>query len=80
LPNEELEGYVLGICDIIADNAPLSIKGMKRVFKYCLENQDLSKERNDDAAGLILEAMNSEDAVEAFISFMEKRKPVFKGK
>jgi len=80
LPSAELEDHVLGICDIIADNAPLSIKGMKKVFKYCLEHQDLSKERNDDTAGLILKAMNSEDAIEAFISFMEKRKPVFKGK
>lgn len=80
LPQEELDDHVLGICDIIAENAPLSIKGMKKVFKYCLEHQELSKERNDDTAGLILKAMNSEDAIEAFISFMEKRKPVFKGK
>lgn len=80
LPKEELEEFTMGIANTLAQNAPLSIRGMKRIFQFCMERQELSEGRKKDSARLILKAMRSHDAAEALEAFMEKRKPIFKGK
>ena len=80
LPKEELEAYVMGIAKTIVENAPLSIRGMKKIFKYCLEHQKIAEERDREADQIFLEAIQSEDMAEALIALREKRKPAFKGR
>jgi len=80
LPREELEEFTMGIARSLTEVAPLALRGMKRVFSYFIEQQRLSKERVEDATRLIVEAMRSEDLVEAVEAFMQKRKPVYKGR
>lgn len=79
-PVENLVEHTMGIAHTLAENAPLSLRGMKRVFRYCLEHQGLSREREADVDQLIIDAMRSEDASEALKAFSERRKPQFKGK
>jgi hypothetical protein len=53
---------------------------MKKIFSYFIEQQRIGNERVEDATRLIVEAMRSEDMVEAVEAFMQKRKPVYKGR
>lgn len=80
LPRDELDAFTLGIASSLAEKAPLSLRGMKAIFRFCLEHQRLSQEREREAERLIIEAMRSDDASEALKAFAERRKPKFIGK
>lgn len=80
LPMEELEEFTMGIAGRLIANAPLALRGMKKIFSYYIEQQRLSGKRVADATRLSVEAMRSEDLVEAVEAFMQKRKPVYKGR
>src|SRR5258708_28726599 len=61
----------------ITTGAPLTIKAGKRIIRDVLKNEGADMEL---ARKLILDCFESEDYAEARKAFMEKRKPVFKGK
>jgi enoyl-CoA hydratase len=66
------------LADRIADCPPLTVQGAKEVILYSRDNgidAGLQYVAQKNAA-----ALPSEDVVEALTAFMEKRKPVFKGK
>jgi enoyl-CoA hydratase/carnithine racemase len=68
-----LAEYTSAICT----GAPLTIKAGKRIIRDVLKTDDADMEL---ARALILECFESEDYAEGRRAFMEKRKPVFKGK
>ena len=80
LPADELEEFTAGIAATLAENAPLSLKGMKAIFRFSMENRRLTEEQEREAERLIIEAMKSRDAAEAVQAFLERRKPLFAGK
>jgi enoyl-CoA hydratase/carnithine racemase len=68
-----LAEYTTAICQ----NAPLTIKAGKRIIRDVLKTADADMEL---ARKLILDCFESDDYAEGRRAFMEKRKPVFKGK
>ena len=64
----------------IASNAPLSIRGTKRILAMCMEFRGLPPGEAEEAEELIRLCMDSEDLAEGKAAFKEKRKAAFKGR
>ena len=75
---DELEAMTIEYAERLAANAPLSV----RASKYFINQLGLERAQRDEARmdAMQREAENSEDFQEATQSFLEKRKPVFKGR
>ena len=69
-----------GIAEEIAANAPLSLKGTKKILAMFRERVRLTEKQMAEADRLIGEAFNSDDLKEGMVAFFEKRKPRFTGR
>jgi len=76
----ELESFTYALAKEIAGNAPLSLKGTKRVLNLLSRSEKMREEDQKEADAIISQAFNSEDLKEAQAAFLEKRTPTFKGK
>jgi enoyl-CoA hydratase/carnithine racemase len=79
-PPEELEQVTYEMAREIVDNAPLSIRGTKRILSMCMEFRGLPEEEAKEAEDLIRHCMESRDLIEGKKAFLEKRRPRFQGK
>jgi enoyl-CoA hydratase/carnithine racemase len=78
VPEAELEAYVRDYAATIAGNAPLTLKAIK-----IITNEILKEESKRDLArctAAVQECFDSQDYIEGRDAFLQKRKPVFKGK
>lgn len=80
VPRAELESAVFELADQIAANAPLALRGLKRVLNLLELAAPLSDEARREAGVLAAESLRSEDAREAQRAFLEKRPARFVGR
>ena len=80
VPAAKLAETVYAMAEEIAKNAPLSLKGTKKILNMIGKNFLINPEDINAAEVLIGEAFNSDDLKEGQTAFFEKRDPVFTGK
>ena len=84
VPKPELETFAYGIAREISENAPLSVRGSKRVLQTALLHGMLDREHDADVLAELDELSSScflsEDMKEGVTAFFGKRKADFKGK
>jgi enoyl-CoA hydratase/carnithine racemase len=80
VPRGELESFTYSLAEEIAGNAPLSLKGIKRILNLVLRSERMNDEDLKEADEIMAHALGSDDLKEGQTAFIQKRKPEFKGK
>jgi enoyl-CoA hydratase len=80
VPRSDLESSTYNLAEEIAENAPLAVKGTKRIINMLVGSIRMCDEDIKEALSIVDQAFNSDDLKEAQASFLEKRKPVFRGR
>jgi len=77
---DEIESFTVQLAEDIASNAPLALRGTKRVINLLLQSCAHDKSSIVEAESIAEAAFLSEDLKEGQLAFLEKRMPKFKGK
>ena len=80
VPAADLKSVTLDTARQIAANAPLSLKGMKKIMIMLDRSAVLQQDDLDRAEALVRQSFASKDLIEGQTAFLEKRPPVFSGK
>ena len=80
VPGAELEAFTYGLAEEIAGNAPLSLKGIKRILNLILQQDQTTPEARQESREILNLVLKSRDLGEGRTAFLEKRRPVFEGR
>ena len=80
VPRTELESFTYHLAEEISENAPLSLKGIKRMLNLVLGSDRMAEEDRQEAEKIVARTLGSQDLKEGRAAFLEKRKPAFRGR
>jgi len=80
IPRQDLEAFTRVFAEKITRNAPLSLKGIKKIIGMFENDMTLNQKKLDQADQLIQKCFLSDDLKEGRAAFLEKRIPKFTGK
>jgi enoyl-CoA hydratase/carnithine racemase len=80
VPGGDLEEFTYTMAEEISGNAPLALKGTKKVINLLMQANLLDETQTKEAQTIFNATLLSEDMQEGQAAFLEKRKPLFKGK
>jgi len=80
IPKSDLESFTYNLAEEIAGNAPLSLKGIKRIVNLILRsNIDMAADDRKESEDIVTGVLQSHDLKEGRAAFLEKRLPRFVG-
>lgn len=80
VPSADLERFTYDLADEIAGNAPLSLRGIKRILNLILRSDDrMDPDGVKEAEQIVAGVLQSRDLKEGQAAFLEKRSPQFRG-
>lgn len=79
LPGNELKEFTYALAAEMSENAPLSLKALKKMTAVWERNQSICEDDEQLLREITLKVQNSSDYKEGQKSFAEKRKPRFRG-
>ncbi len=77
---DELASFTYALAKEIAANAPMSLRGIKRILNLISASGRLDEPQQAEAKKLVQASLESADLKEGQAAFLEKRKPVFTGR
>lgn len=80
LAHDELATFTYEFAHQMAGNAPISLRGMKRIIEMLTPTASLTPEERRETQGYLNLSFNSEDYREAQRAFYERRTPTFVGR
>jgi enoyl-CoA hydratase len=80
VPGVDLEKFTYAMAEEIAGNAPLALKGIKKVINMLMGSSRLDETQSREAQAIFRAVLMSEDMLEGQAAFLKKRKPKFKGR
>lgn len=80
VPKPDLASFTYALAEEIAGNAPLSLKGIKRILNLIVRSERMAESDQQEAEAIVARVIRSHDLKEGRTAFLERRSPCFTGR